>query len=141
MPGPEEQEILIQLAELRQQLNAVTSSMDEIKTSVKEVGSLNQVVAKLAVHLEQQQKDSSYQWERIDANRAAIEAVKENADAWINKGRGAWSTMLLLGSLAQVAIISFIAYTFTTLRTVEDSQLILNHRVTTIEQHQMKGRP
>ncbi len=141
MPGPEEKEILIQLAELRQQMNAVTSSMDEIKASVKEVGAVHRQVGELAVYLEQQRKDSGFQWERIDANRVAIEQVAKKSDEWINKGRGALSMLLILGSLAQAAVLSFVAYTFVHLRTAEDALLLLNHRVLHLEKLQTKGQP
>lgn len=133
MPGQEEKEILVQLAELRQQMTNVNTSVDEIKTSVKEVLSLDRSIAELAVHQRQQAKDIHFQWERIDANRIAIEKVDRNAEEWINKGRGAWSTMLILGSLAQAAILGFIGYTFTHLRTAEDTLLIVNQRLTQME--------
>lgn len=139
MPGQEEKEILVQLAEVRQQMTAVTASVDEIKSSIKEILSLDRSIAELTVHQRQQAKDIQLQWERIDANRAAISAVDQKAEAWINKGRGAWSTLIILGGLAQAAVLGFIAYTFTHLRTAEDSLLLLNQRVVQIEQHQRKG--
>lgn len=134
MPGQEEKEILVQLAELRQQMTAVNNSVDEIKSSVKEVLSLDRSIAELSVHQQQQSKDIAFQWTRLDAHQKQIETVSTKADEWINKGRGAWSTLLILGSLAQAAVLGFVAYTFTHLRTAEDAVLLLNQRVAHIEQ-------
>lgn len=134
----EDKEILVQLAELRQKMNAVNASVDEIKSSVKEVLSLDRSIAEIAIHQQQQSKDIALQWDRIDQNRASITAVDQKAEAWINKGRGAWSTLLILGGLAQAAVLGFIAYTFTHLRTAEDALLLLNQKVVQMEQQQKR---
>src|SRR5574338_495278 len=104
MPGQEQQEILIQLAELQQQMKAMSTSVNDIKVSVEEVLSLDRTIAELAIHYQQQSKDIATQWTRIDANNKSIEAVDKKADEWINKGRGAWFTLAILGSLAQMAV-------------------------------------
>lgn len=134
MPGQEEKEMLIQLAELRQQMLAVSNSVDEIKSAVKEVLSLDRTIAELSVRYQQQAHEIQTQWGRIDENHKSVEMVDKKADEFINKARGAWATLLILGSLAQAALLGSIAYTFTHLRSVEDAVLLMNQRVMQIEQ-------
>jgi len=138
MPGQEDKEILVQLAELRQQMTSVNNSVDEIKSSVKEVLALDRTIAELSAHYQQTAKDIQTQWARIDANHTAVEAVDKKADEWINKGRGAWSTMMILGTLAQAMVLGSVAYTFNHLRAAEDAVLLMNQRVIQLEQRQLK---
>lgn len=141
MPGNEEKEMLVQLAELRQQMASMSKSVDEIKSAVKEVLSLDRTIAELSVHHQQTDREIQTQWKKIDDQHNATEAVDKKADEYINKARGAWSTLLILGSLAQAALLGSIAYTFTHLRTAEDALLLLNQRVGQIEQQCKEGRP
>lgn len=134
MPGQEEKEMLIQLAELRQQMVAMNTSVDEIKASVREVIQLDRTIAELSIHYQQQAKEIQTQWVKIDTDHKEIERVDKKADEFINKARGAWATLLILGSLAQAALLGSIAYTFTHLRSAEDSVLLMNQRVTQLEQ-------
>lgn len=134
MPGQEEKEMLIQLAELRQQMVAMNTSVDEIKASVREVIQLDRTIAELSIHYQQQAKEIQTQWVKIDTDHKEIERVDKKADEFINKARGAWATLLILGALAQAALLGSIAYTFTHLRSAEDSVLLMNQRVTQLEQ-------
>lgn len=141
MPGQEEKEILVQLAELRQQMTNVNNAVDEIKSSVKEVLTIDRTIAELSIHYQQQAKEIQTQWGKIDSNHLATEAVDKKADEFINKARGAWATLLILGSLAQAALLGSIAYTFTHLRAAEDSVLLMNQRITLIEQQHKESKP
>lgn len=133
MPGQEDKEILVQLAELRQQMTAVNNSVDEIKLSVKEVLGLDRTIAELSVMNRHQTHEIQTQWARIDANHAAIEGVDKKADEWINKGRGAWFALMIVGTLAQAVVLGIVAYTFNHLRTAEDAVLLMNQRVAALE--------
>ena len=130
--------MLVQLAELRQQMTSMSTAVEEIKSSVKEVIILDRTIAELSIYHQQTAKEIQTQWGKIDANHTDIEAVNKKADEWINKGRGAWATLMILGSLAQAAVLGCIAYTFTHLRTAEDAVLLLNQRVIQLEQHKEK---
>jgi len=141
MPGQEEKEMLVQLAELRQQMTAMSSAVDEIKASVKEVIQLDRTIAELSIHYQQQAREIQTQWVKIDAQHKATEAIDKKADEFINKARGAWATLLILGSLAQAALLGSVAYTFTHLRAAEDAVLLMNHRITQIEQQHKEGKP
>lgn len=134
MAGQEEKEMLVQLAELRQQMTAMGNSVDEIKSSVKEVIALDRTIAELSIHYQQQGKEIQTQWTKIDVNHKEIEAVDRKADEWINKGRGAWFTLMILGGLAQAVVLGSVAYTFGHLRTAEDTVLLMNQRVIQLEQ-------
>ena len=134
MPGQEEKEILVQLAELRQAVSNINSSVDEVKASVKEVITLDRTIAELTIYHQQTAKEIQTQWGKIDAQHKATEAVDRKADEFINKARGAWATLLILGSLAQTALLGSIAYTFTHLRTAEEAVLLMNQRIIQLEQ-------
>lgn len=141
MPGQDDKEMLIQLAELRQQMTSMSTAVEEIKSSVKEVIALDRTIAELSIHYQMQSKEIQTQWGKIDTNHTAIEAVERKADGWINKGRGAWFTLMILGSLAQAAVLGCVAYTFSHLRAAEDSILLINQRIIQIEQHHKDGKP
>lgn len=141
MPGQEEKEILIQLAELRQQMNAVNTSVDEIKMSVREVVQLDRTIAELGIHYQQQAREIQTQWRKIDENHKDTESVDKKADEWINKAHGAWWMAILFGSLIQAGVLGMIAWTFMHVRTAEDGILLLNHRVIQLEQQQKGYRP
>ena len=133
--------MLVQLAELRQQVVAMNSSVEEIKSSVREVIQLDRTIAELAIHYQQQAREIQTQWKKIDDQHKATEAVDKKADEYINKARGAWATLLILGSLAQATLIGCVAYTFTHLRAAEDAVLLMNQRVTQVEQQHKEGKP
>ena len=76
MPVQEEKEMLVQLAELRQQMAAMSNSVDEIKSAVKEVLGLDRTIAELTVHYQQQAREIQTQWGKIDAQDKAT-AVPE----------------------------------------------------------------
>jgi hypothetical protein len=135
MADMQDREMLVQLAELRQQMTSMSNAVDEIKSSVKEVITLDRTIAELAIHYQQQSREIQTQWAKIDANHSEIEAVDRRAEAWINKARGAWFTGMILGSLAQIIVLTMIAWTFNHLRAAEDSVLLMNARVVQIEQH------
>ena len=126
-------EMLIQLAELRAQMTSMFESVNEIKSSVKEVVALDRTIAELSIYNQQQAKEIQTQWNRIDNNQKDIESVERKADEWINKGRGAWFTLMVLGGLAQAAVLGCVAYTFTHLRSAEDTVLLMNQRIMQIE--------
>ena len=72
--------MLVQLAELRQQMANMSNSVDEIKSAVKEVLSLDRTIAELSVHYQQQAREIQTQWDKIDSNHLATEAVDKKAD-------------------------------------------------------------
>lgn len=134
-------EILIQMAESRLQMQSMAAALEEIRASVKEVVQLDRTIAELTIHYQQQSKEIATQWDKIDTNITAIEAVDAKANEWINKARGAWSTLIIFGTLAQAAVLGSVAYTFTHLRTAEDVLLLLNARVVQIEQAHLEKKP
>lgn len=119
----------IQLAEMRQQMIAISASIDEMKSAVKEVLVLDKQIAELAVKYRQTAEQTAVQWSRIDTLALAVQNVDKKADEWINKGRGAWTTLMILGSLVQAGVFSFIMYTFTHLRAAEDAVLLMEQKV------------
>lgn len=133
--------MLVQLAELRQQMASMSNSVDEIKSAVKEVLRLDRTIAELSVHCQQQAREIQTQWGKIDAQHKAVDAVDKKTDEFVNKARGAWATLLILGSLAQAALLGSIAYTFTHLRAAEDAVLLMNQRIVQIEQQHKEGKP
>lgn len=126
-------DVLIQMAALQANMSSVLTAVDEIKSSVKEVVTLDRTIAELSIYNRQQAKEIQTQWQKIDHNQQAIESVEKKTDEWINKGRGAWFTLMILGGIAQVAVLSCVAYTFNHLRTAEDAILLLNQRVIQVE--------
>ena len=124
-----DQEVLIQLAEMRQQMCSLNQSLDEMKMIVKEVLALDKAIAELSVRHKQTIEETGLQWSRIDALTMHVNQVDKKADEWINKGRGAWSTVIVLGSVIQAAVFSFVMYTFSHMRTAEDAVLVMQQQL------------
>lgn len=134
MPATEEEKLLVQMAELRSQVSSLSNDIGEIKASVKEVITLDRTIAELTIYNQQHEAEIRTQWVKIDGCRTDIAKVDSKADEWINKGRGAWFTLMILGSLAQAAVLGCVAYTFSHLRSAEDAILLMNQRVIQLEQ-------
>ena len=134
----EDTEVKVQLAELNALVHSLAKSMEEIKTSVKEVVTLDRTIAELSTEHRHAVKEIHTQWVKIDDNQKDIEAVNRKTDEWINKGRGAWFTAMILGSLAQAAILGMIAWTFSHMRSAEDSILLMKEQLSRVEQQKGK---
>jgi len=138
MSQQNESDMLVQLALMRQQMGTMSSTVDEIKASVSGVASLDKTISELTILHQQQIKENLSQWQKIDANADAVRKANEKVDAWVNKGRGAWATLAVLGGVVQLVVIATVAYIFTHLRTTEDNLLLLNHRVIQLEEPKAK---
>jgi t-SNARE complex subunit (syntaxin) len=135
-PGSEDQEVLIQLAEMRQEMNSMGAALQEIKNTVKEVVTLDRTIAELSIYHQQQAKEIQTQWAKIDTQQKDIEKVERKSDEWINRARGAWSTGVILGSTAQIIVLAMVGWTFNHIRDAEDEIIRLKSQVMQIEQRQ-----
>lgn len=131
-----ESDMLVKLALVSQQVNVMSGTVNEIKTTIMEFATLDKKLAELMILQQQQLNENTTQWQKIDATAEAAIKANEKVDAWVNKGRGAWATLAILGGVVQVAVIAAVTYMFTHLRTTEDNLLLLNHRVIQLEEPQ-----
>ncbi len=136
MTQQNESDMLVQLALMRQQVGTMSTTVDEIKSSVSGVALLDKTISELMILHQQQIKENTSQWKKIDANTEGVRNANQKVDAWVNKGRGAWATLAILGSIVQVVVITVVTYMFTHLRATEDNLLLLNHRVAQLEEPQ-----
>lgn len=132
----DEKEMMVQLAEMRGQMQSMATALEEIKESVKEVVTLDRTIAELSIHQQQSAKELQTQWSKIDEIQRTNSLTDRKVEEWTNKARGAWFTAVLLGSLAQAAVLGMIAWTFTNLRTAQDDILLMKERLYRIEQIQ-----
>jgi hypothetical protein len=130
---PTDESVLIQLTELKQQLNAVASSVDEMKTSMREVITLDKTLAELIIHQQNTAQQASASQRAIEKNATEIREVATHTDAWINRARGAWWATALLASIAQVAVLGMISWVFLHVSAVEDDVLLLKYRMSNVE--------
>lgn len=145
MPADDLTTVPAQLAQIHEQIKGLASAMDEIKTSVREVATLDKTIAQLAIKHEQVDAQivrnsnviescvqSLVKLDSESVERTAL--VNSKADEWINKARGAWWTAMLLGGFMQVVILSMIAWTFGHIRSAEDDVMLIKYRVELLEQ-------
>lgn len=133
-----ESDIIVKLALVSQQVNAMSGTVEEIKATVSEVATLNRTIGELTLMYKQQLQENATQWQKIDANAEGVRLAHEKVDAWVNKGRGAWATLAILGGVVQVLVLAAMSYAFTHLRQVEDSLLLLDQRVKTMEEQRAR---
>lgn len=129
----DDNQIITQLAGLTQQMQSVIGSIEELKATTKEGAVVGQAVAELAIHYRQQSKDIAALESAHESCRSSVVTVDRKADEWINKFKGSWFTLLLLGGLAQTIVLGLIVWTFNNIRTVQDLTLTHELRIKTIE--------
>ena len=127
------EDLAVQLAKLQEQVASMAASVEDVRTSVREVLSLDRTIAELSVMHRQQANEIAQQWTRIDTLKSALEVTDKKSDAWINKARGAWFTAVILGSIAQIAVLTMIGWVFTHINLAEDTVHLLQYRVQQIE--------
>lgn len=128
------EDLAVQLAKLQEQVASMAASVEDVRTSVREVLSLDRTIAELSVMHRQQTTEIAQQWTRIDAMKGAIDGTDRKTDELINKARGAWFTAVILGGLAQIAVIAMIGWVFTHVNLAEDQLHLLQYRVQQLEQ-------
>lgn len=129
----EENQIISQLAKLASQMESVIVSIDDLKTTAKEGAAVSKSVAELCIYYQQQKDDITSVEKSVEMCEASIITVDRKADEWINKFKGSWFTLLLLGGLAQTIVLGLIVWTFNNIRTVQDLTLTHELRIKTIE--------
>jgi len=133
--------VLIEIAQLREQVSSIAGNLDDVKSSMKEVLVLDRTIAELGVRHEQQARELATQWTRIDALASASAGTERKVDEWVNRGRGAWFVTMFLGAFAQSLVLGAMAWTFNHVRAAEDASLLLGHRVTQLEHEQASKKP
>jgi len=133
--------VLIEIAQLREQVSSIAGNLDDVKSSMKEVLVLDRTIAELGVRHEQQARELATQWTRIDALASAGAGTERKVDEWVNRGRGAWFVTMFLGAFAQSLVLGAVAWTFNHVRAAEDASLLLGHRVTQLEHEQASKKP
>jgi vacuolar-type H+-ATPase subunit I/STV1 len=132
----DEDGLLPQLARLQQQLVAVNQSIEEIKTSVRGIASLDKTVGELTVKFDQSQKNEKKQWEKIDESHDEIDKTNEKVSEYITKANVIYRMCIYVLGILYTLVIGFLSYNFVHLRAIEDSLLIINHKM----EQQEKGR-
>lgn len=127
------EDLAVQLAKLQEQVASMAASVEDVRTSVREVLSLDRTIAELSVRHRQHASEIAQQWTRIDTLKGSVDATDKKSDEWINKARGAWFTAVILGSIAQIAVIAMIGWVFTHVNLAEDQLYLLQYRVQQIE--------
>ncbi len=128
------EDLAVQLAKLQEQVASMAASVEDVRTSVREVLSLDRTIAELSVMHRQHTTEIAQQWTRINGLKTFVDVTDKKTDEWINKARGAWFTAVILGGLAQIAIITMIGWVFTHVNLAEDQLHLLQYRVQQIEQ-------
>ena len=128
------EDLAVQLAKLQEQVASMAASVEDVRTSVREVLSLDRTIAELSVMHRQQTSEITQQWARLDALKVSVDSTDRKTDEWINKARGAWFTAVILGGLAQIAVITMTGWVFTHVNLAEDQLHLLQYRVQQLEQ-------
>lgn len=152
----DEQNVAVELAQLREQVKAIGENVSSIKATMSTIVTLEKTLAELAIYSRQTQNDVRLLWERAEESNARqtalardlsavrdevrqeIDSTDRKVEAWINQAKGAaWSSGIILG-VVQVAVLSAVAWVFTNVTTLREQDTIQKIQIQRLEEQQRK---
>lgn len=140
-------DLAVALAQLKEQIRSVASSVEEIKSAVGQVVALDRTIAELSIHNQNLRDDVKLIWNRVDEAKAdrdklerAIEAAEAKTDALANRAKGAlWAIGVLLGAF-QAIVLASMAWVFTHVSDADVTNRLQQQRIEQLEAQQQKGQ-
>lgn len=162
-----DQNVAVELAQLREQVKAVSEGVGEIKTSVAALISLDKTIAELAIYSRQNQDNVRLLWERLEETQQwqkaherelgsvhktahdALDSVRDEiskeilvtdrkVESWVNQARGAsWAAGIILG-IVQVLVFAAMAWVFTNVTALRESGQLNTLRLDRLEERSQK---
>lgn len=152
----DEQNVAVELAQLREQVKAIGDNVSSIKATMSTIVTLEKTLAELAIYSRQTQNDVRLLWERVEESNARqtalardlsavrdevrqeIDSTDRKVEAWTNQAKGAaWSSGIILG-VVQVVVLSAVAWVFTNVTTLREQDTIQKIQIQRIEEQQLK---
>lgn len=140
-------DLAVALAQLKEQLRNVASSVEDIKSAVGQVVALDRTIAELSIHNQNLRDDVKLIWTRVDKAKSdrdalerAIEAAEAKTDALANRAKGAlWAIGVLLGAF-QAIVLASMAWVFTHVSDADMTNRLQQQRIEQLEAQQQKGQ-
>lgn len=148
----DEQNVAVELAQLREQVKAIGENVSSIKATMSTIVTLEKTLAELAIYSRQTQNDVRLLWERAEESNARqaalardlsavrdevrqeIDSTDRKVEAWINQAKGAaWSSGIILG-VVQVVVLSAVAWVFTNVTTLREQDTIQKIQIQRLEE-------
>lgn len=134
-------DLAVALAQLKEQLKNVASSVEQIKSSVAQVVALDRTIAELSIHNQNLRDDVKLLWTRIDEHksaherhRTAVDTVDDKVEALTNKARGAmWVLGITLGTFQTIVLVS-LAWVFNHVNDSDVTNKLQQQRIEQLEQ-------
>lgn len=141
----------VELAQLREQLNSIGATVDEIKQNVSQIMTLDRTIAEMGVRNEQSQREIATIWNRLDNHKSwtehhdkesmevrskidtSIRDVDSKFEAVVNKGRGAFWLAGIVISIVQVVMTTAIIWTFTHVSDADSLNRVQEYRIEQLE--------
>lgn len=133
-------DLAVALAQLKEQIRSVASSVEEIKATMGQVVALDRTIAELSIHNQNLRDDVKLLWVRIDNQKAADETLKKNIDTvdskvegLTNRARGAmWVLGIMLGTF-QAIVLASLAWVFNHVNDADVTNRLQQQRIEQLE--------
>lgn len=152
----DEQNVAVELAQLREQTKAIGENVSSIKATMSTIVTLEKTLAELAIYSRQTKNDVRLLWERVEESsaqhtalsreltsvhkevRAEIGETDRKVEAWINQAKGAaWSFGLILG-VVQIIVLSAVAWVFTNVSALREQDTVQKIQIQRLEEARAK---
>jgi hypothetical protein len=155
---PSDNDIAVEIAQLREQVKGVDNNISEIRSTLSSLINLDKTIVELTVYSRQTQESMKTLWERQDELRkwqaehdthsstvkASIQkeletsfgncqkellATDKKVDAWINSARGAaWALGIVMGVI-QLVVITSVGWVFSNVTTIREASQLQAYKI------------
>lgn len=169
MADGHDQNVVVELAQLKEQVKAVGENVSEIKATMTAIISLDKTIAELAIYSKQTQDNIQLLWSKYDdvktwqqahehhssdVRKSISEAIDQTkaecsreilvtdrkVDAWINQAKGAsWASGVILGVI-QIVIVAAVAWVFTNVTEMREKSQVFQLKIQQLEHNKEQGR-
>ena len=141
-----DENLAVELAQLREQMKAIAENVETIKTSVAQIMQLDRTIAEMGVRNDHIDKEVATMWSRIDSHKAweqshdheslevrqriadSITKVDAKVEAVVNKGRGALWALGISFSVVQAVVAASIIWAFSHVSEADSVNTVQQYR-------------
>ena len=127
----EQQELAIELSQLREQIKFVASDIGDIKTAISQIVTLDKTLAELTIHNQTAQKNMDALWTKYDELKTNTTTMDHEIKSFVNRFRGGAWTLAIMGGAVQTVVFGVTMWVFSH---VSDSDIVNRLQQQRIEQ-------
>ena len=137
----EDQDVAVAIAQMREQMNGVMGTLEEIKESMAQLISIDRTVAELLIHKDSAKRDIEMLWTRLDDAKVRDDKLKERIDIvdrehekFVNTFNGGMRVFLTIAGILQASVIGAVIWAFTHIGDADTLNRVQEQRIQVLEQ-------